>query len=254
MCYFPTYLLHLVTQAPELHHQKGRLHALDFTRGIACLSMPIFHTVFNLYVVGLVDSPWTTHMFWQVYQVLGLGTFVLVSGMAFTISTRKSVNWLRLYKRALKLAAIALTITLVTYLLMPERFVRFGVLHFFAATIVLAPMLRPLRLWLVIPGLIIIALGFVVTKAGLYPEPWLYIIGLMSERPRSMDYIPLVPWFGVFLLGMGLANLLPVTYKKTPAKTWMKPVIYLGQHSLSFYIIHQIVVFGLLWTIAYLVR
>jgi uncharacterized membrane protein len=66
-----------------------------------------------------------------------------------------------------------------------------------------------------------------------------------------MDYIPLVPWFGVFLLGMGLANLLPTTFKKTAAKPWMKPIIWLGQHSLSFYIIHQIVVFGLLWTIAY---
>lgn len=231
--------------------QKGRLHALDFTRGIACLSMPIFHTVYNLYVVGLIDSPWTRHLFWQVYQVLGLGTFVLVSGMAFTISTRKKINWLSLYRRALKLGAIALAISLVTYIAMPERFVRFGVLHFFATTIILAPLLRPLRLWLVIPGLLIIAIGFVVTKAGLYPEPWLYITGLMSERPRSMDYIPLVPWFGVFLLGMGLANLLPRTYKKTPAKQWMKPIIWLGQHSLSFYIIHQIVVFGLLWTIAY---
>jgi uncharacterized membrane protein len=231
--------------------QKGRLHALDFTRGIACLSMPIFHTVYNLYVVGLIDSPWTRHTFWQVYQVLGLGTFVLVSGMAFTISTRNKVNWLRLYKRALKLGAIALAISIVTYIAMPERFVRFGVLHFFATTIILAPLLRPLRLWLVAPGLLIIAIGFVVTKAGLYPEPWLYITGLMSERPRSMDYIPLVPWFGVFLLGMGLANLLPTTFKKTAAKPWMKPIIWLGQHSLSFYIIHQIVVFGLLWTIAY---
>jgi uncharacterized membrane protein len=231
--------------------QKGRLHALDFTRGVACLSMPIFHTVYNLYVVGLVDTPWTRHLFWQVYQVLGLGTFVLVSGMAFTISTRKAVNWPRLSKRALKLIVIAFAITLVTYIAMPESFVRFGVLHFFATTIILAPMLRSFKHWLLIPGLAIIVLGLIVTKAGLYPEPWLYITGLMSERPRSMDYIPLVPWFGVFLLGMGLANFLPTTFKSTPAKNWMKPVIWLGKHSLPFYIIHQLVVFGIVWLIAY---
>jgi uncharacterized membrane protein len=233
--------------------QKGRLHSLDFTRGLACLSMPIFHTVFNLYVVGLVDTQLTKHMFWQIYQVLGLGTFVLVSGMAFTLSTRKAVNWSRLYRRGFTLAAIALAITLVTYIAMPERFVRFGVIHFFATTILLAPFLRPCRHWLVIPGLAIIVLGFVVSKAGLYPEPWLYITGLMSERPRSMDYIPLVPWFGVFMLGMGFANFLPTADNNKPAKNWMKPVIFLGKHSLPFYVIHQLVVFGLLWVVAYFV-
>jgi uncharacterized membrane protein len=233
--------------------KKGRLHGLDFTRGLACLSMPIFHTVYNLYVVGLIDTRWTRHIFWQIYQVLGLGTFVLVSGMAFTLSTRKTVNWPRLSRRALKLAAIALAITVVTYIAMPESFVRFGVLHFFATAILLAPLLRPFAHWLVIPGLAIIALGLIVTKAGLYPQPWLYITGLMSERPRSMDYIPLIPWFGVFMLGMGLANFLPTSYQSTPAKNWMKPVIFLGKHSLPFYLIHQLVVFGLLWLIAYIV-
>lgn len=242
-----------MTNNDSLPVQKGRLHALDLARGFACLSMPLFHTVYNLYVVGLIDSNWTRHSFWQVYQVLGLGTFVLVSGMTFTVSTRKALNWKRLSRRALKLAAIALAISLVTYIAMPERFVRFGVLHFFATTILLAPLLRPLRHWLMIPGLAIIAVGLVVTKAGLYPEPWLYITGLMSERPRSVDYIPLVPWFGVFMLGMGLANFLPTSYKNTPAKNWMKPVIWLGQHSLSFYLIHQLVVFSLLWLIAYVV-
>ena len=233
--------------------QKGRLHGLDFTRGIACLSMPIYHTVYNLHVVGLVDTRWTQLVFWQIYQVLGLGTFVLVSGMAFTLNTRKAVNWLRLSGRALKLAVIALAITIVTYTIMPESFVRFGVLHFFATTILLAPLLRPFAHWLVIPGLAIIAVGLLVSGAGLYPEPWLYITGLMSERPRSMDYIPLVPWLGVFMLGMGLANFLPTSYQSTPAKNWMKPVIWLGKHSLPFYLIHQLMVFGLLWLIAFVV-
>lgn len=233
---------------------SGRLHGLDFTRGMACLSMPIYHSVYNLYVVGLIDSRWTSHLFWQIYQHLGLGTFVLVSGMAFTLSTKNQINWSRLLRRALKLGAVALSISLITYLVMPERFVRFGVLHFFTLTILLAPLLRPMKQWLIFPGLGIITVGIIVTKAGLYPEPWLYVTGLMSERPSSMDYIPLVPWFGVFLLGMGLAQYLPNRAHSEPPKQWMKPVIWLGKHSLSFYIIHQLAVFAILWLIAYLLR
>lgn len=233
---------------------SGRLHGLDFTRGMACLSMPIFHSVYNLYTVGLVDSLWTKHIFWQIYQHLGLGTFVLVSGMAFTLSTRKGINWDRLLRRAFKLGLIALGITLVTYIAMPERFVRFGVIHFFAATIVLAPLVRALKLWLVVPGLAIICVAIMTPKSGISPEPLLYVTGLMSERPRSMDYIPLIPWFGVFLLGMGLAHLLKIPEVHRPVSSCMRPVIWLGKHSLWFYLIHQVVVYGVLLFIAYLVK
>ena len=234
--------------------QQNRLHGLDFARGMACLSMPIFHTIFNLYVVGLIDSQWSKHPFWLVYQKLGLGTFVLVSGMAFVLSTQKGINWSRISRRAIKLGTVALGITLATYLLMPHNFVRFGVIHFFASTIILASIVRPLNKWLIIPGLAILALAFVIPKSGLYPEPILYITGLMSERPKSMDYIPLMPWFGVFMLGMGLAHFIRLPSAPHESANWMRPLIFLGKHSLPFYLIHQVVVYGVLLAIAYVVN
>lgn len=233
---------------------KGRLHNLDFTRGIACLSMPIYHTMYNLYVVGLVQSQLTKNWFWEIYQTLGLGTFVLVSGMAFTLSTKNRVNWSRLARRGLKLVIVAAGISLVTYIMMPHRFVRFGVIHFFATTILLAPLLRPLGRWLLLPGLAIISLALIFPRSGVYPNPWLYITGLMSERPSSMDYIPLVPWFGVFLVGMGAATFLRVPDHDKGVATWKKPVIWLGKHSLWFYLIHQAVVYGALLLLAHLLR
>lgn len=232
----------------------GRLHGLDFARGMACLSMPIFHTVYNLYSLGLIDTQWTRHIFWQVYQVLGLGTFVLVSGMAFTMSTKSGIKWDRLLRRAVKLGGFAIVITMVTYVAMPEKYVRFGVLHFFTATILIAPLLSPLKRWLVLPGLGIILLGIILPKSGISPEPILYITGLMSERPRSADYIPFIPWLGVFLLGMGIATLFSIPRQVTTVRPWMSPVIWLGKHSLPFYLIHQVVVYGVLWLIAYLVK
>lgn len=233
---------------------KPRSHGLDLARGIACLTMPIYHGVHNLYVVGLTDSQWTKHLFWMIYQKLGLGTFVLVSGMAFVLSTQKGIKWDRISKRAAKLALVACGITLITYLLMPTNFVRFGVIHFFASTIVLASIIRPLNKWLVLPGLSVVIAAFFLPYSGLYPEPALYITGLMSERPRSMDYIPLMPWFGVFMLGMGLAHFLRLpTHHRQPAN-WMRPIIFLGKHSLVFYLVHLVVVYAILSSIAYLVR
>ena len=60
-----------------------------------------------------------------------------------------------------------------------------------------------------------------------------------------MDYVPLIPWFGVFLIGIGAGNLLNVEKLRSLPPAWTKPVIWLGQHSLSFYFIHQALLFGL---------
>lgn len=232
----------------------GRIHSVDFARGLACLSMPLYHTVYGLYSSGLTSTLWTKNTFWSLYQHLGLGTFVFVSGMAFILSTLSGVRWQRLGRRALKLAVIALCISLATYILMPTKFVRFGVLHFFTATILLAPLFRPLKAWAILPGMAIVAFGVYMTKAGLYPEPWLYITGLMSERPASIDYIPLVPWFGVFLLGMGSAHFLRSPKSPSSPENWKRPIIWLGKHSLWFYLLHQLFIFALLNGIAWLLK
>lgn len=238
-----------MADAPSL-----RVHNVDLARGLACLSMPFFHAAYGLYSSGLIDTLWTKHLFWKIYQIIGLGTFVYVSGMAFVLSTQRGVRWQRLVYRTLKLAAIAAMISLVTYWLMPNKFVRFGVIHFFAVTVILAPLFHKLKHWTILPGLTIIGISLVTTKAGLYPEPWLYITGLMSERPRSIDYIPLMPWFGVFLLGMGCAHWLRMPAQASIPAGWKKPIIWLGQHSLSFYLLHQAAIFVILHGVALLLK
>ena len=233
---------------------SARLHSVDFMRGIACLSMPIFHSVYNLYQFGFTDTAWTKTLFWVIYQKMGLGTFVLVSGMAFTLSTQSGIRWNRILRRVLKLGGVALAITVATYFAEPNKFVRFGVIHFFASVILIATLVRPLKQWLIIPGALIIAVAVHIGRGGIDPNPWLYITGLMSQRPSSIDYIPLIPWLGVFFIGMGLANWFKLPeHPKEPAG-YMKPVIWLGKHSLPFYIIHQIVLYGLFYLIALAVR
>ena len=243
------------TSSPSSSKQaSARLHSVVFMRGVACLSMPIFHSVYNLYQFGFTDTAWTKTLFWVVYQKMGLGTFVLVSGMAFTLSTQSGVRWDRILRRVLKLGGIALAITIATYFAEPNKFVRFGVIHFFASVILIAMLVRPLKQWLIIPGAVIIAVAVIVGKGGVDPNPWLYITGLMSNRPSSIDYIPFVPWLGVFMIGMGVANWFRLPDTATQPSKYMKPVIWLGKHSLPFYIIHQVVLYGIFYLIALAIR
>lgn len=228
-----------------MSEKTKRVWWVDLLRGLACLSMPFYHITYNLYAMGFTEIAYNKAPFWKVWQVTGLSSFILVSGMAFVLSTRNQINWPRLLRRGAKLILLAVAITTVTYFVMPEKFVRFGVLHFFALTVLLAPLFRPLGVFNILIGASIVVFFNWMGKAGLFPDPWLYITGLMSDRPRSMDYVPLIPWFGVFLIGIGAGNLLNVEKLRNLPPAWTKPVIWLGQHSLSFYFIHQALLFGL---------
>jgi uncharacterized membrane protein len=239
---------------PTPKSASPRLHSVDFARGIACLSMPIFHSVYNLYQFGFIDTALTKTLFWVIYQKMGLGTFVLVSGMAFTLSTQSGIRWNRLLRRVLKLGSIALAISVATYFAEPTKFVRFGVIHFFTSVILIAMVIRPMKQWLIIPGLIIVAVAVYVGRGGIDPNPLLYITGLMSQRPSSIDYIPLIPWLGVFMIGMGIANWFTLPKDPVEPSSFMRPVIWLGKHSLPFYILHQIVLYAVFYLIALLIN
>lgn len=244
----------LDVNSSSLKSQSARLHGVDFLRGLACLSMPIFHSVYNLYQFGFIDTALTKNLFWVIYQKIGLGTFVLVSGMAFTLSTQSGVRWNRLFRRVLKLGSIALAISIATYFLDPTKFVRFGVIHFFASVILVAMLVRPLKQWLIIPGMLVVAIGIHVGKGGIDPHPLFYVTGLMSQRPPSIDYIPLIPWLGVFLIGMGAAHWFRLPKEPTTPSVYMRPVIWLGKHSLPFYILHQVALYALFYSAALLLK
>lgn len=221
-----------------------RVWWVDLLRGLACLSMPFYHITYNLYAMGFTDIAYNTNLFWKTWQVTGMSTFILVSGLAFMLCSVNGVRWERLLTRAAKLGLFAATISLVTWFVMPEKFVRFGILHFFTVTILLAPLFRALGTINILLGIGVIIFSGWVGKAGLYPEGWLYITGIMSERPRSMDFVPLVPWFGVFLFGMGAGGFINREKQRRLPGAWTKPVIWLGQHSLSFYFVHQALLFA----------
>lgn len=215
--------------------------------------MPIFHTVYNLYSTGLVDENLTRSLFWIIYQKIGLGTFVLVSGVSFVLSTQHGLNWSKLTKRIVKLAVIACSISFATWLFMSDKFVRFGVIHFFTVALILAPAFRAWRYWLLIPGTVIIGVYLYFGHGGVLHSYWWYPSGLMTNRPASIDYIPLAPWFGVFLVGMACGFLLEGKHMRSEPTRWMMPIIWLGKHSLPFYLIHQVVIFGFLSGIALLI-
>ena len=82
---------------------------------------------------------------------------------------------------------------------------------------------------------------------------WLIWLGLAPRSFTSLDYVPLLPWFGVVLMGMaGGALLYKDLGRRFPLpdiSAWppVRGLIFLGRNSLAVYILHQPLLLGLIY-------
>ncbi len=139
---------------------------------------------------------------------------------------------------------------------MPDEFIYFGILHCIAVSSVLAlPFLR----FQVCTVLLASAFCFVAPFLFASPNfnvPWLRWLGLMTYFPRTMDYVPLLPWFGAVLAGIAVVRLwvsLPNAVKLSewkPAHRSVRVVCWGGRHSLIIYLLHQPVFLAALYPVA----
>ena len=242
-----------------------RFAAVDALRGAACVWMAAYHFCFDLRVFGWQpDWDFYSDPFWTNQRTAILSTFLLCAGIGQGIASQQGQNWPRFWRRWARVAAGAALVSISTYWVFSDRFVSFGVLHGIALmliiTRVLAPHWRPR--YFVALGLACIGLHFfyqsqVATGAGLpaaFDSRWLNWLGLVSHKPATEDFVPLLPWLGVMLLGAAIGLGLR-THTSSPMANWLspvwaKPLVFLGQHSLGFYLLHQPVFWGLLYLAA----
>jgi uncharacterized membrane protein len=96
----------------------------------------------------------------------------------------------------------------------------------------------------------------VIGNSGQFPwfdQPGWRWIGLMTHKPATEDYVPLLPWFGVVLAGICAANVLLQKGRMErlngvlPAGSApVRLLAFSGRHSLLIYLLHQPVLFGLI--------
>ena len=89
----------------------------------------------------------------------------------------------------------------------------------------------------------------------------LYPFGIdVNGSPAVADYMPLVPWLGVFLVCAAAGRLLYkdkktlFTKRGKVMKAVARPVEFIGRHSLIIYLVHQPVIYGILYAIFLLIN
>ena len=225
---------------------------LDTVRGVCILSMVAYHGMYDLVDIFGLPSAWYTGLPGYIWQQSICWTFILLSGMCWQLSRRH-------VKRGLLLVGCGAAITLITWLVMPSQRILYGVLNLLGlSALLLIPLdkvFRKIPAWAGLGGaLLLFALTKNVSRGSLGFEGlvlcrlprWLYatdllaVVGFPSPSFWSTDYFPLLPWFFLFCAGYFLWSLLDKSPRaKELLRPCLRPLSFLGRHSLVIYLIHQ---------------
>jgi uncharacterized membrane protein len=231
-----------------------RLALIDALRGFAVAQMIAYHFIYDLNYFGWVKLAMTRDQPWVGWRTAIVTQFLLLVGVSLVLRTAYKPAWRDFWSRWAQIAVAAALVSAGTWLVFGPRYVWFGILHFIAVALVLARPLVALGPWNLLLGGAAIALGWWVKDAAFNPTP-LNIVGFVTVKPRTEDYVPLFPWFGVVLIGVALGALWQRRgFAIAPALRALNEapprwLAFLGVWSLTVYLAHQPLMMGALWLV-----
>ena len=247
--------------------KKQRAFELDALRGVAIVMMMFMHFSYDIrYEFGFdtfayLRSAW----FWSFVHPIIIVLFVGLSGICCTFSRNN-------FKRGGKLLLVALAFTAVTsfitFKIGINCLILFNVLHMLSVSTLVYALIALIEKYTKIKAnqltfiLILFGLWVCMTNNNLDMYAYesdnmlLYPLGIMVQgQPDVADYMPLIPWMGVFLIGAAAGRVL-YKEKKTlfggagkTVRAITRPLEFMGRHSLIIYLVHQPVIYGVLYLI-----
>jgi uncharacterized membrane protein len=236
-----------------------RLALIDVARTVALLGMAVFHFVFDLELFGYLEPGTTVTGGWALFARLVAGSFLFLSGVSLVLAHGGAIRWPGVWRRLGKLVAAAALVSLGTYVAFPQAFVFFGILHSIALCGLIG--LALIR----VPGVVLLLLAVAVVMVDrtvaleALNSRWLAWTGLHAVNPWAVDFVPVFPWLGAVLAGMGAAKLAAAAglwdrARAVQAGPWPQRLAWPGRHSLVIYLVHQPVLIGLVWAVTMLLR
>lgn len=229
-----------------------RLPVIDAARAAALAAMAAYHTLWDLgYLRLTAENHALTGPGRHAAETIA-GAFLFLVGVGLVLMNGRG---LRLRSTCLRLARVggaALLVTLGTWIAFPDAYVFFGVLHCITAASVLGlPFLfLPLPVGALAAAAVLAAP--LVVHATVLDAPALYFLGLGAGTPRTNDYVPLFPWFGIVLAGVVAGRIGLPRLARSRLGAWApgsragRAATFAGRHSLPIYLVHQPVLLALL--------
>ena len=231
-----------------------RFDRLDALRGLAIVWMAAFHFSFDLDHFGFTDQDFYADPFWTGQRMAIVTLFLLCAGAGQAVAIAQGQPLARFWKRWAQVAGCALLVSVGSWFMFPRSFISFGVLHAIAVMLIVVRFTAGWGAWRWPLGALAIALPWLL-QHPVFDSRWTNWIGLVTHRPVTEDYVPLLPWLGVVWWGAAAATWLLAHSREVlsgPLPAAARPLAVLGRWSLSFYMLHQPILIGLLMAAKFL--
>ncbi|TRZ87586.1 MAG: DUF1624 domain-containing protein [Methanosarcinales archaeon] len=220
--------------------EQERIQTIDLIKGIDIVFMVLFNYSVTLDYFRLIPKP-SNYLYQYILPFSIASIFIFMSGVTSYISYERNKEKLtrKYFIRGINLLFFASLITLFSYVFVPQYTIFFGILHFFAVSSFLIPFFIKFNKLNLIAGLSIILSG-VYLQQQTFNFSYLFWLGFVPENLSTFDYFPLIPWFGVILLGVYYGRYIIEKTANIMFKRKIPSIFtFLGKHSLTVYLFHQ---------------
>lgn len=234
---------------------KKRYAFIDTWRGLVIVMMVIYHLLYDMKFMFNYKLEFFTIESWYFFQQFICWSFIFLAGFSTNLSRNPRKNGIKVF-------VAALLLSLITYFVVPDFMIKFGVLHLIGLSIILVSFFsKGEKSFSLVKGILAFGLFFFIWKHGLRyfsfygplaEKGFLFPLGFPGPNFSSSDYFPLLPWFFLFLAGYYVGN-----YNKykmnflSNINLSIRPLEFLGKRSLAIYMVHQVLIYGLLTIIEY---
>lgn len=227
---------------------RPRFDRLDALRGAAIVWMAVFHFCFDLNHFKLLQPAQNFYVdpFWTLQRTAIVSLFLFCAGLGQACALHAGQSRARFWRRWLQIFDCAVLVSAASAIMFPHSWISFGVLNGIAVMLLLVRWLAPIGPWLWLVGAVAMALPRFVAHP-FFDARWTNWIGLVTRKPVTEDFVPVLPWLGVMCFGLAAGQWL-LLHRPGFLAGWLpvvlKPLALLGRWSLSFYMVHQPVLIG----------
>lgn len=225
----------------------NRFDRLDALRATAIVWMAVFHFCFDLAHFRIIREDFYRDPFWTVQRTCIVTLFLFCAGLGQAVAVEQGQTWRRFWRRWAQVAGCAVLVSIGSWLMFGPRFIHFGVLHGIAVMLVVARLTARWGAWLWPAGALALALPWLV-QHPFFDTRLTNWIGLVTRRPATEDFVPVLPWLGVVWWGVAAGRWVLERRRQWFAGSLprvLRPLAVLGRWSLSFYMLHQPVLIGM---------
>lgn len=226
---------------------------IDGIRGFAITNMVIFHFLYDVYIIYGRNTVWYSLPCIHIWQQAICWTFILISGFVWQLGREHNL------RRGIFFNVCGLTVSLITWRIIPTEAIWFGILNFMGcAVLLMIPLHNIMRKAPPIIGMVLSFTSFILSKNiqsgylgigntilmtlpdALYNAKILTPFGFPYPGFRSSDYFPIFPWIFLFFTGYYF-------YLIFEQHVWWKKIAYikmpilskLGGKTIWIYLAHQ---------------